>query len=419
MPLFTVLRSAAQHRLRVHASHLEPGEHTDRETRRHVDVEPTVAIEVRRVRAVLLQPLLVSQEQWDARSVLAVVEGLDRLVVRRVEPELRGFEDTRRTDGEVVAEDRGGIQKRRERVEHLGVVRLSGHLHDRTQRWERHVPGRFAVEREQAELRVGVVEIANDESVVHDLRAFDHVGRLRNDLAPRGPLGVARIHRDDAPPRGRVVGLEVEGRSGIPHESIRRIEIVEQEHEQTDDGRVEPRVPGVAQVLVIDAIAPIGAEPDGVDRIAPLGAHFDAEAPVGMIGPLVDQPVGGLIGAQFVVIDLLVVIDFEQRIGTGGRLRIATVEEAGAIVRPGGARELDPLQVIGAVLPRRHVADAEFLPVGAAPRRSVHHRPAVLCEREDRERNGPVGRERVRIEQDVRFGRQRALRVEHRLVLQS
>ena len=106
------------------------------------------------------------------------------------------------------------------------------------------------------------------------------------------------------------------------------------------------------------------------------------------------------------IIDLLVVIDLQQRIGAGGGLRIATIEEPGAVMRPRRARELDPLQMISAVLARDDVAHAELLPVGAAAGRAVHHRAAILGEGEDRERDGAVGRQRVGIEQHFGLRRQ-------------
>src|SRR5919201_408578 len=96
-----------------------------------------------------------------------------------------------------------------------------------------------------------------------------------------------------------------------------------------------------------------------------------------MIGALIDQPVGGLIGPKCVIIDLLIVVDVEQRIGAGRRLGIATIKKARAVVRPRGAGKLDPLQMIAPVLLRRDVAHAELLPVRAAPGCAVHERATV------------------------------------------
>src|SRR5213594_1057191 len=130
--------------------------------------------------------------------------------------------------------------------------------------------------------------------------------------------------------------------------------------------RSEPGTLRIAEILVVDAIAPVGAEPNGVDGVAAVGADFDGEPPVGMIRPLIDQPVSRLIGPELVIIDFLVVVDLEQRVAARGGFRVATVKETGAVMRPRGARELDPFQVIAQVLPGCHVAHAEFLPIGAA-----------------------------------------------------
>src|ERR1051326_7011511 len=92
------------------------------------------------------------------------------------------------------------------------------------------------------------------------------------------------------------------------------------------------------QVLIVDPVAPVGAQPHGVDRVAAVVAHLDAEAPVGMIGPLIDEPVGCLIGAKLVVIDFLVVVGGEQGIGTGGGVGVAAVKKRrrGGPPRPRG-----------------------------------------------------------------------------------
>src|SRR5258708_30313264 len=101
-----------------------------------------------------------------------------------------------------------------------------------------------------------------------------------------------------------------------------------------------------------------------------------------MIGPFIDQAIGGLVGAKPVVIDLLVVIELEQRIGASCGFWIAAVKESCAVVRPCRARELDPLQMIMPLLPGRDIAHTEFLPIRTAPRGTVDHRLAVFCERE-------------------------------------
>ena len=259
-------------------------------------------------------------------------------------------------------EDRRRVQERGERVEHLRVVRLARHLHDGPERRQRHLAQRFAVQRKGAKLRIRVVEIANDEGIVDDLRAFDHVWRLRDQLLPPARFRMCEVHGDDAAAWRAVVALKIENRTRVPHEPVRRIEVVQQPY----DRRIEPGTLRIAEILVVDAIAPVGAEPNGVDGVAAVGADFDGEPPVGMIRPLIDQPVSRLIGPELVIIDFLVVVDLEQRVAARGGFRVATVKETGAVMRPRGARELDPFQVIAQVLPGCHVAHAEFLPIGAA-----------------------------------------------------
>src|SRR5712692_11409150 len=83
-----------------------------------------------------------------------------------------------------------------------------------------------------------------------DLRTLDHVRRLRHELPPGGLLGMARIDCDYAPARCGVIGLEVKHGSIVAKKAIGRVEVIE----QTDDRRVQPRMLGIAQVLVVDAI---------------------------------------------------------------------------------------------------------------------------------------------------------------------
>ena len=288
VPFLTVLRATAQDRLGKHAAHFQPRQHADRESRRHVHVEAAVAVEVRGIRAVLHQPFRIRQEHRRARPVLAPIEDLRRFVFRRIERDLRRLEHARRAGREVVPEDRRGVQERRERVEHLRVARLPRDLHDRAERRQRHLTQRFAVERKRAELRICVVEIADDEGIVNDLRALDHIGRLRDQLLPAALFRMTQVHSDDAAAWSAVVCLKMEKRTGVSDEPVRPVEIVQETH----DRRIELGMLGIAEILVVDAIAPVGAEPDGVDGVAAVGAHFDREPPVGMIRPLIDQPVG-------------------------------------------------------------------------------------------------------------------------------
>src|SRR5436853_302850 len=134
MPLLTVFPTAAQVGHGVHPTQLQPHHHRDGEARREADVEAAVAVEVRRIRAVERESLLVRDEHRDPRAVLARVEHLFRLVPGRIEVDGGRLEDTRRAGLEVVAEDRGGIEEGCEGVEHLVVLALAADRPDRPER---------------------------------------------------------------------------------------------------------------------------------------------------------------------------------------------------------------------------------------------------------------------------------------------
>ncbi len=260
-----------------------------------------------------------------------------------------------------------------------------------------------------------VMEVARHKGVVDDLHAFQHVVRLGNHLPPSGPFRPPRIDCD-YPLLGRVqVGSEVEDWAVVPHEVVPGVEVVQEAHDRT----IEPRALWVPEVLIIDPVATIGAEPHGEHQVAAVGAHIGGESPVRLVRPLVDELVGGLVGAEPVVVDLLVTVDRQERVAAGSGLRVAAVEEPCAIVRPGGAGELDPLQVIGTVAPRRDIAHAEFLPIRSAARGAVQQQPSILGERERRQRDGAVGRECVGVQQLLRFGGETRLRVQHGLILEA
>ena len=105
MPFLSVLRATAQHGLRVDTAHFEPREHADRESRRHVDVETAVAIQVRRIGAVLLDSFPVRQEHRHARAVFAVEEHLHGFITGRIERDFRRLEDRGAAGSEIVPED--------------------------------------------------------------------------------------------------------------------------------------------------------------------------------------------------------------------------------------------------------------------------------------------------------------------------
>src|SRR5439155_18311533 len=99
------------------------------------------------------------------------------------------------------------------------------------------------------------------------------------------------------------------------------------------------RTPGGIEVLVVDPVAAVRAEPDGENQVPPVRAHVGREAPVGLIGAFVHQPIGSLLGAETMVVDLLMAVHAEHRIAARlpSRRGIAAVEEPRAVMGPGGA----------------------------------------------------------------------------------
>ena len=132
------------------------------------------------------------------------------------------------------------------------------------------------------------------------------------------------------------IRLEEEDRSVISNE---RILVVKARH-QVDGHSV-----GFGQVLVEDPILVVGPLPDGQNQVSAILCHLGAEAPVGVVRPLVDQHVVALWRAHAMVIDLLIEVEVLE-LGSFGRFVEPAVEEAAIVVGPGDAAELDPLEFV-------------------------------------------------------------------------
>src|SRR5262245_1151648 len=120
-------------------------------------------------------------------------------------------------------------------------------------------------------------------------------------------------------------------------------------------------------------------------------AHARAEAEIPVFRPLVDQAVLALRLPQDMEVHLLEVLFL---------LRIATVVEAALVPGPGDFGEAHALQLVGAVLPRGHLADMEHLPIAAALAESVSQKGAVLAVLRGAEGDRPIRAQRVGVEED-------------------
>ena len=172
------------------------------------------------------------------------------------------------------------------------------------------------------------------------------------------------------------------------------------------------------QVARVDAVLVVGPLPRSQDEIAAVLAHRRAESPGRLVRPLVDQHVGGLRRADAMVIDLLIEVQRLERLPRL-RLGIAAIEEAAAVVRPRGAAELRPLELVGQDRARGDFHQPPDVPVRTRFRDRIGDVAAVVAERRPAERDRPVLRPGVRVDQDLRIGIERLLDVEDRLVLQA
>ncbi len=398
VPLLAVLAAASQVGLGVDAAQLEPDQTAGREARRHADVEAAVAVEVGRVRAIERYPLLVRDEHGDPGAVLRPIEHLAGLVAAGVEIDGGRLEHRRFPGLEIIVKDGRRVEKRGERVEHLRVLALSAEAADGSDRRELDLLHQLAVHRVDERPRVGVVQVAGDELVVDDADVLQHVGFLGDDRAPVRTRRSLRVDGDQTVARRVEVRQEVKHRPVVADERVAGVEIVE----QPDHRAAESRRLWVDQIDIVDPVPLVGAVPYAHDPVAAIVRHRDPEAPLGLVRPLVDQPVLSLRRADAVVVQLLIAVRRLVRLPRLG-LRIAAVEEAGPVMRPGSPREFDPPQVVAEVTARLHVADEELAPVRAAGRRRVDHPLAVLRKRETADRDRPVLRQLVRVQQDLRW----------------
>lgn len=116
-------------------------------------------------------------------------------------------------------------------------------------------------------------------------------------------------------------------------------------------------------------------------------------------------------------VDLLVFVDGLERIFAHG-LVIATVIETAAVLGPGGARELDPLNDLIRVGGGGDLADPPFLPVGSTRGGAVGQPAAIGRDTGAGKGDGAIVGQRVRIQQHHRLGIERGQGVEHGLILQ-
>src|SRR5579859_1740160 len=100
------------------------------------------------------------------------------------------------------------------------------------------------------------------------------------------------------------------------------------------------------------------------DQVAAIVGDFTTEAPILMVGPLVDQCVVGLRRAKPVKIKFVEIIHAGKRLARSG-LVIAAVVKSAIVPAPGRAGKLDPMNLVGKIAASFHVAHLPVLPVRA------------------------------------------------------
>ncbi len=120
----------------------------------------------------------------------------------------------------------------------------------------------------------------------------------------------------------------------------------------------------VFQILVEDAVLRVGAVPHADDEIPPIFRHAPVETPLFSVGSLIDEDVFRLRRAQMVVVEFLVVV-CSLKFLPWQRFIVAAVKKAFVVVQPRRSGKFGPLQMVGKVFARRHLANPPFQPIRA------------------------------------------------------
>ena len=419
VPVAAVLPAAAQVRDRQHAAHLEPGEAGRGEAGGQGDVETAVAVEQRRVVAVLLDALAVGDEHRDARAVAALVEDLLRLVAVEVGVD-RGAADQRTLAGtHVVAVDLRRRAETRVGVEGLRLLpaaaEAAGAADARQFDFAGLGRGVGAVRFGEADDRARVVQVVEDQLAADGGGVGERVLGFRDHLVQGrvpGRRTVVQVNGDDPVARRVLVRFEQEHGAEVHDVAVQPVPLVE----QGADRRVR-----LADLPVVDRVLEVALLEVDQQVLAVLrdrGIRVAAR----VLRLAEDEPVFGLVRAQGVEVHR-----HRLRTVAPGRVvfprGIAAVEEARVVRHPRDRRELGEVDQVARVLATLDVVDLPLPPVRAAVRLRVGDVAAVPTGRHPGERHRSVVAPAVGIEQDAP-GRLVALLVhrlgdvDHALVLQ-
>ena len=258
-----------------------------------------------------------------------------------------------------------------------------------------------------------VVKRRDDEPSPDEEGVLDAVGALGHGSRPGGP-GSRRVHGGHPAARGVEEGKKVEHRALVSDEGVFRVEGAEEAH----DRAVQPRGRRVDEVDVEDRVPGLRVLVDREHQVASVIRDLAGAEPIRVVLHLEDEPVGGLVRPEHMVVCLAPGKLAEQLVPARYR-GIAVVEEAAAVLGPREVRKLHPTDDIGQVRAACHVAHVELLPVGARRRKAVAEEPAVEARRYDPESHRPVRGEEVGVHEDAGVPLPPLCHIEDRLVLQA
>ncbi len=190
--------------------------------------------------------------------------------------------------------------------------------------FEINIANRRAVERMEADTRLGILQISANEHIANDVDVIKDIVGFGNEFPCFFGVGIADVEGDDPFFGGVEIRSEVEEVAVISEKTKFVLE-------GGDDGA--DHAVRFAKILVINLIALGGAFPGGDDEVVAIFADVGAEAPFGIVGAFIDQDIAGLGRADAMVKDFLIQVDALE--GTAGfGFGITAIEEAMAVGRP-------------------------------------------------------------------------------------
>ena len=271
--------------------------------------------------------------------------------------------------GDAVGHSHGEDDRRRDEgrecQEELVVASAAGHLDDRADPGKAHIRDVAAVELEQRQPATGVVEVCRSQPITDETDVFEGFVSLGDDLTLLGRI--IGVNGDHATERRVAIRDEVDRAVDRRDVFVSRVGLVE-------DGPHACGLDAIREVGDVDPTLRTRSRHDGDDEEATIVGDLGLEDPVVLGRDREDQLVVRRIRPESVIAQLHV----EVRGVVGGVarwLRVAAIEEARAIVRPGSGREFAPFDPVGQLVAGVDAADSPAAPVRTGTAQAKRDRP--------------------------------------------